>query len=349
MADGKSGLRKLAPGETLFNDGDIASSLYIIQNGQLRLFKPKGKGFIEIAVLRAGEVIGEMAYFDKEDGGGKRSCSAAAMVSSDVIEISFEAFSKTMAGLNPWFKTIIHTLADRLRSTNQRVKKLESNSASVNYGGKIKGYEFLKAHDIIKILGILFLVYRGHGEANDNGIALHKRTLDLYSHDIFSVMEAKMEEMLIILQDLGLMSVSDDKDGFPYVFTVRNLDELRSVFIFYNADKQLPEDKKLKVSSKCLTFLEEIWKQIKNQPNAENVQTLVDIAPMLKGWKERKEYITMDHLDDARTHGIVGEVMVGEGEQNLLEVSFLKLQKAIPNLRFLERVNKSNRDKSNDA
>ncbi|MEX1098805.1 MAG: cyclic nucleotide-binding domain-containing protein, partial [Bacteriovoracaceae bacterium] len=112
----KSGLRRLKPGETLFNDGEKANSLYIIQNGQLRLFKPKGKGFIEIAVLRAGEVIGEMAYFD-DDGGGKRSCSASAMVSSDVIEISFTAFAKTMSGLNPWFKTIINTLANRLRST----------------------------------------------------------------------------------------------------------------------------------------------------------------------------------------------------------------------------------------
>ena len=39
-----------------------------------------------------------------------------------------------MSGLNPWFKTIINTLANRLRSTNARVKELESNSASINYG-----------------------------------------------------------------------------------------------------------------------------------------------------------------------------------------------------------------------
>jgi CRP/FNR family cyclic AMP-dependent transcriptional regulator len=59
-----------------------------------------------------------------------------------------------MSGLNPWFKTIINTLANRLRQTNSRVKELESNSASVNYGtGKHSGYEFFKANDVIKILG----------------------------------------------------------------------------------------------------------------------------------------------------------------------------------------------------
>jgi CRP-like cAMP-binding protein len=69
-SSGKSGLRRMKPSEVLFNDGEKANSLYIIQKGQLRLYKPKGKGFVEIAVLRAGEVIGEMAYFD-DDGGGK--------------------------------------------------------------------------------------------------------------------------------------------------------------------------------------------------------------------------------------------------------------------------------------
>ena len=48
----KSGLRTLAPGEVLFNEGDNASSMFILQKGQLRLYITKGKGFVEIAVLR---------------------------------------------------------------------------------------------------------------------------------------------------------------------------------------------------------------------------------------------------------------------------------------------------------
>src|SRR5665647_717625 len=107
---GKSGLRQLKPGEIIFNDGEIADSLFIIQKGQIRLFKPKGKGFIELAVLRSGEVIGEMAFFDEDGSGKKRSCSASAITPVEIIEISFVAFGKTMSSLNPWFKTIINTL-----------------------------------------------------------------------------------------------------------------------------------------------------------------------------------------------------------------------------------------------
>ena len=117
-AASKSGIRTLKAGEILFNEGEFADSLFIIQKGQIRLYKPKGKGFVELAVLRTGEVIGEMAYFDEDGSGRKRSCSASAVTPVDVIEISFAAFGKTMQSLNPWFKTIINTLVTRLRKTN---------------------------------------------------------------------------------------------------------------------------------------------------------------------------------------------------------------------------------------
>ena len=348
-AGGKSGLRRLKPGEILFNDGEKANSLYIIQNGQLRLFKPKGKGFVEIAVLRVGEVIGEMAYFD-DDGGGKRSCSASAMVSSDVIEISFTAFAKTMSGLNPWFKTIINTLAKRLRATNARVKELESNSASVNYGtGKHSGYEFFKTNDIIKILGTLFLVYKAHGEVKDNGLAIHRKTLDLYSKEIYGIIESKMDEMVFILTDLGLMEIANDQDGSPKIMVIKNIDMIRAYFIFYNTEKYLTDDKKLQITPFCQVFLEKIWAKIGNSPNTEAAMTLVQVSDLLAYWKERKEPITIDKLDEAREHGIVGEVIVGENNELSVEVNYVKLKKLLPNIQFMNRVLASNKQKSGFA
>tara|TARA_Y100000780_G_scaffold226709_1_gene241312 strand:+ start:135091 stop:136146 length:1056 start_codon:yes stop_codon:yes gene_type:complete len=345
-AGAKSGLRKLKPGEVLFNDGEKANSLYIIQNGQLRLFKPKGKGFIEIAVLRAGEVIGEMAYFDSE-GGGKRSCSASAMVSSEVIEISFTAFAKTMSGLNPWFKTIINTLANRLRSTNARVKELESNSTSVNYStGKHTGYEFFKSSDIIKILGAFFLVFKSHGEEHSSGVALHRKTLDLYCKEIFGVIESKIDEMAIVLQDVGLLNFENDKDGHPKIWVMTSLDKLRALFIFYNTEKYLTDDKKLKISKKCQTFLERIWERVQSQPNSESVLTEVAISDMLEAWKEKHINVNLDHLQDARNYGIVGEVMVQDGGKLSLEVNFHKLKKQLPNIQFMNRINDANEQKS---
>jgi CRP/FNR family cyclic AMP-dependent transcriptional regulator len=346
---GKSGMRRLKPGEILFNDGEKANSLFIIQNGQLRLFKPKGKGFVEIAVLRSGEVIGEMAYFD-DDGGGKRSCSASAMVSSEVIEISFTAFAKTMSGLNPWFKTIINTLAKRLRATNARVKELESNSASVNYGtGKHSGYEFFKANDIIKILGTLFLVYKSHGEENPAGVAVHRKTMDLYSKEIYGIIESKMDAMLFILEEMGMIETQQDKDGLPKIIVMKALDQIRSLFIFYNTEKHLTDDKKLRISPKCETFLQKIWAKLKSNPNTDAAMSLVKVDDLLAFWKERNLGITLESLDDAREHGIVGEVIVGDGNELSVEVNYVKLQKLLPTIVFMNKILESNREKSTMA
>jgi CRP/FNR family cyclic AMP-dependent transcriptional regulator len=349
QAKAGSGLRQLKAGEILFNDGEKANSLFIIQKGQLRLFKPKGKGFIEIAVLRAGEVIGEMAYFD-DDGGGKRSCSASAMVGSEVIEISFTAFAKTMSGLNPWFKTIINTLANRLRQTNARVKELESNSASVNYGtGKHSGYEFFKANDVIKILGTFYLVFNSHGEKIEGGVSLHRKTMDLYARDIYGIIESKLDEMIYILDEVGLLNIANDQDGLPKVLVLTNLDAIRSLFIFYNTEKHLTEDKKLKISAKCQTFLEALWKKIQSMPNIQSAMTLVGVSELLENWKNKGAGITVETLDEARLHGIVGDVIVNDDNSLAVEVNFTKMQKLLPNIKFMNRVLKSNQDKSSMA
>ena len=162
MAEGtgaqkKSGLKIVSPGQVLFNEGDEAVSMFIVQKGQLRMYRPKGKGFVEIAVLRAGEVLGEMSYFDPETN--KRNASAAAITYTEVIEVSYNAVEKTMATLNPWFKTLINTLATRLRKSNERIKALENNS--VGFSGEFK---FFQSADIVKILSLLFFTFKSLDE-----------------------------------------------------------------------------------------------------------------------------------------------------------------------------------------
>lgn len=341
--EARSGLLKLRPSDVLFNDGDRAQSLFIIQNGQMRLYKPKGKGFIEIAVLRAGEVIGEMAYFDA-DNGSKRSCSAQAMVSSEVIEISFSAFSKTMATLNPWFKTIINTLANRLRTTNARVKELESNNASVNYStGKHNGYEFFKVNDIIKILGTLFLVFKSHGEFHGDDIALHRKTLKLYAQDIYHIIESKLDQMLLLLTQMNLVVTQKDDQGGENIIIMKDINRIRSLFIFFNTEKHLPEEKKLKVSARCLIFLEAIWKKMQSTPNHDSALSTVEISSLLDAWKAKRQGITVGDLADARDFGFVGEVMVGEGNHLSVEVNFNKLQKSLPHLQFQSALSELNK------
>lgn len=353
----KSGMRTLKPGEVLFNDGELAESLFIIQKGQVRLFKPKGKGYIELAVLRAGEVIGEMAFFDEDGSGKKRSCSAAAITPVEIIEISFVAFGKTMQSLNPWFKTIINTLVTRLRKTNTRVKELEDNQASVTYGGKHVGYEFMKPIEVMRILGTLFLVFKAHGEIKNQSFVVTRKTLSLYTQEMYQIMEVKLESILNILAQLGWLEINDSETDLPSFIMLKNIEVVRQVFIYYNGERHLPDDKKMRVGEKCELLIAKMIEKAPSLPMIDipNLKVIDDIppkftkyyniSPLLNEFKAQHITISADHVEDAKNLGIFGEVVMKDG-QVLVETDFPKLQKFYPIMRFMNAVKKLNAEKS---
>lgn len=356
-AASKSGIRTLKAGEVLFNEGEFADSLFIIQKGQIRLYKPKGKGFIELAVLRTGEVIGEMAYFDEDGSGRKRSCSASAVTPVDVIEISFAAFGKTMQSLNPWFKTIINTLVTRLRKTNFRVKELEDNAA-VNYGKAAGVYEFIKPIEVMRILGTIFLVYKAHGEIKSQSLSVHKRTLTLYTNDMYQIMEVKLESVMNLLTQMGLMEIQEDEDKLPHVYLLRNVDMIRQIFIYYNSERHLPDDKKMRISDRCEMIIAKILEKgngnVKDIPNLRSTEDapakytkMYDLTSVLEDFKAKNVSVSPGSLEDGRNVGLFGEVMIIDG-MNFIEIDYAKVQKLYPVIRFMNAVRKMNQEKSGE-
>ena len=62
--------RRFDPGEVIMTDGEVDRSLYLVLEGELEVMAPRGRrGYRKIAVVGAGSVIGELAFFD----GGARS------------------------------------------------------------------------------------------------------------------------------------------------------------------------------------------------------------------------------------------------------------------------------------
>lgn len=352
----KSGLRSLKTGELLFNDGDLADSLFIIQKGQIRLFKPKGKGFIEIGVLRAGEVIGEMAYFDEDGSGKKRSCSAAAITPVEVVEISFLAFGKTMQSLNPWFKTIINTLAGRLRKANFRIKELEDNQTS-SYGKNIGTYEFMKPIEVMRVLGTIFLVFKTHGEVKGQALAVNRRTLNLYTNDLYQIMDSKLESVLNLLTTLNMLDIVDDEDKIPNLLLLKNIELIRQVFITYNSERHLPDEKKMKVSDKCELIISKMLEKLASNPVVDipNLRVSDDavpkftkyyvLNPVIEDFKAKNIPINPDNLEDGRSAGMFGEVLIKDGKI-FIEADMSKVQKLYPIIRFMNAVRKSNQEKA---
>lgn len=355
-AQPKSGLRSLKTGEILFNDGDSAESLYIIQRGQIRLFKPKGKGFIEIGVLRAGEVIGEMAYFDEDGSGKKRSCSASAITGVEIVEISFLAFGKTMQSLNPWFKTIINTLATRLRKTNTRIKELEDNQTAA-YGKNVGAYEFMKPIEVMRILGTLFLVFKAHGEVRGHALCVNRKSLTLYTSDMYQIMEVKLESILNLLVSLNFMEIKDDEDQLPNLLLLKNIELIRQIFIFYNSERHLPDDKKMRISERCELIISKMINNLPSNPviDIPNLKTTEELKPkftkyfvlnpIIEEMKSQNITLSPEHLDDGKSVGLFGEVLMKDGSV-FVEADMGKIQKLYPVIRFMNAIKKSNIEKT---
>jgi len=340
----KSGIKTFKPGELLFNQGDSAESLYIIQRGQIRLYIPKGRGFVELAILRSGEVIGEMAYFD--DKATRRSCSATSIVTTEVIEISFKAFAKTMQGLNPWFKTIINTLANRLRKTNDKVKELETNSVGYGSGGKVGDYKFFQTPDVIRMLSVFYLVIKTHGSAiGGAGHEIHLTKLKFYMNDVFNVPEIKFEEFYTMLETEGFIALGEDQDGLMKQIKIANIEDFRAMMLFFNSQRQTEESKKMKISSKCELFLKQILDQVKAKGITADSYP-ADISAIINDFKERNVPISDEDLRDAITANICDDILIGDMNKLTSTVNVAKLKMLYPSIRMMNCITKINEQKT---
>ena len=122
-------VRQLKAGHVLFMDGDVSQSIFIVKRGAISIRKKKlDQTFVEIAKIVSGGVIGEMSFFD----GKPRSATAVASNDAEVIEITFEDMEDIYKNIPDYIKTIVSSLAERLRTANQAIIHLQKQLETKN-------------------------------------------------------------------------------------------------------------------------------------------------------------------------------------------------------------------------
>lgn len=114
------------PGEFLFREGDPSRSMFILNKGSVSIRRAKGSEYIELSRLYSGEILGELSFFDKMP----RSAAAVALTEVEVAEIPFEAIDKIYEGAPPYFKTIVSSIAGRLRKANDMIRRIQKDTAA---------------------------------------------------------------------------------------------------------------------------------------------------------------------------------------------------------------------------
>lgn len=103
----------IAAGQTIFNEGDIGNTMYVLVEGEVDLLV---KGHL-VEQLGPGGVIGEMALLDTVP----RSASAMARSACRLVEINEKRFRFLVQQTPNFALQVMRVIADRLRRMDDRL------------------------------------------------------------------------------------------------------------------------------------------------------------------------------------------------------------------------------------
>jgi CRP-like cAMP-binding protein len=122
----KSGLQsfvvRYAANEAVYGEGDLGTTMYIVQVGKVRLFHTLDSQKRELGVMEKGDFFGEMSILE----GLPRSSGAEALEDTELIEINSNTFDKMIRGNIEIAVRLLRKLSLRLRETERKLSEYQS-------------------------------------------------------------------------------------------------------------------------------------------------------------------------------------------------------------------------------
>ncbi|MEJ2010687.1 MAG: ATP-binding protein [Anaerolineales bacterium] len=112
---------EIKAGELLFEEGSSGERAFVIQKGELKVYKMSSGREVLLARRGPGEVIGEIALIENR----QRMASVRAEEDSKLIAISKQQLQELMDSSPQAAQSIFNTVLSRLRSTQSRLEQSE--------------------------------------------------------------------------------------------------------------------------------------------------------------------------------------------------------------------------------
>jgi len=110
-------------GERIFTEGDLGTTMYIVQSGKVRLFR-MAEGVKRVhGTMEKGDFFGEMSILE----GLPRTISAESVEDSELIEINSMTFDKMIKGNIEIAIRMLRKLSIRLRDAERRIEALQAD------------------------------------------------------------------------------------------------------------------------------------------------------------------------------------------------------------------------------
>jgi len=115
-------------GERIFTEGDLGTTMYIVQSGKIRVFRV-AEGVKRVhGMMEKGDFFGEMSILE----GLPRTISAEAVEDSELIEINSMTFDKMIKGNIEIAIRMLRKLSIRLREAERRIESLQADGRSAS-------------------------------------------------------------------------------------------------------------------------------------------------------------------------------------------------------------------------
>ncbi|MEX2617657.1 MAG: cyclic nucleotide-binding domain-containing protein [Alphaproteobacteria bacterium] len=112
-------------GTVIYREGDASNAAFVIVDGEVAVERAAGESTIPLAVLRAGQIFGEVGIIRNR----ARSTTTRARTDTTLIVITREDFDAAFGDKDPMALNILRMLCERLSDVTQRVYEGEIHAA----------------------------------------------------------------------------------------------------------------------------------------------------------------------------------------------------------------------------
>jgi CRP-like cAMP-binding protein len=109
------------PGEVLIHEGEDNRDLYILSSGVIEITVENELSSVVVGEISPPEILGELSFLN----GTPRTATVKAKTDVEVFVLSYEKVKQEMSDIPNWFKLVLGTLTNRMRSCDEKIKEYD--------------------------------------------------------------------------------------------------------------------------------------------------------------------------------------------------------------------------------
>jgi len=207
--------RSFRAGETIFNQGESSTAMYIVAEGQLNIHLPgEASRRVSLKDIARGEFFGELALFDDQP----RSASVLATTDVVLLELERETLEQYLEKRPRAATAILRTMAARLRQTNSMLSERAAKNVVEELERNLTWKDRL-ADKVAELNGswtfIVFLLAVTGAWTAVNSMAMFKAPFDPYPYVFFNLVLAILVALQgpLIVMSQNRQSLKDRKSA----------------------------------------------------------------------------------------------------------------------------------------